>query len=89
MSLWPTCGFGRDGTALGLGGRRDRQLAFQVFAGEAVFAGDQLIVIAGGNHFSPEMRSQGAHIDDIVGLAHHHLVVFYDYDGIAQVAQLF
>jgi hypothetical protein len=68
-------------------GWRDGQLTFEVFARQAVFIGDKLGVITGGHHFTAEVAGQGAHIDDIVCIAHHHFVVFDDHYGIAQIAQ--
>ena len=62
--------------------RFNGQFAFQIFPGKTFLVADNSFEISFSNHFSTQMRSQGAHINNMVSFPHHHFIVFHYDNGI-------
>ncbi len=68
-------------------GQGDLACAAQVLTGDGLAAADDLLQGAGDHHLAALLAGAGPHVDDVVGGAHHRLVVLDDEDGVAEVAQ--
>ena len=68
-------------------GHRDLPLAGQVLAGDRGRCAGHLVGRAGRHHLAAVLAGAGAEVDQVVGGAHHRLVVLDHEHGIAEVAQ--
>ena len=68
---------------------RDAARAGEVGAGDRLRVGHDLIGRALGNDLAAVLAGAGAHVDQVVGGAHHRFVVLDDDHGVAEVAQAF
>ena len=68
-------------------GRGDALASAEVRAGERRLVGHHLGNVAGGDDVSAVLAGAGAEVNDVVGGAHHGVVVLDDDDGVAHVAE--
>ena len=61
------------------------QFPRQVLTGKAIRVCNDGIIIAFGHYFAAQVACQRTHVNDMIGLPHHHLIMLHHHHRIAKV----